>query len=356
MNLLYTLALTSVYIFNLLGQYLSVGEDGKPAISDKPVAMDVTAATAADETPSKNANRWNFGGKDIKWILKSSANGTYTLGYQDSDAYSTAFVYTQNGAIVTSYEEPDVTFESEHESAHWKVSTEAPKNQAVTLDEAQPYERPTFTGSNVDVTLKRKLYTDEWNSLCLPFSLSAAQIAELWGPGSKVAILTGDSETKLSFSICDDIKAGKPCLLDPESVNTTDHTYEIKGIKVSTWKNNSDLQYIVGSTRMKGFFSPTTINKGSYVIGEANKVYHLVSNMEAKGFRCYFEDVTGRNRQLTWGIDDNTTGIDGTFVTPQAPKVGNIYTVNGQLVRRNSTAAGLAPGVYIMNGIKLIVK
>lgn len=56
------------------------------------------------------------------------------------------------------------------------------------------------------------------------------------------------------------------------------------------------------------------------------------------------------------GFDDNTTGIDGTFVKPEAPKVGNIYTVNGQLVRRNSTAAGLAPGVYIMNGIKLIVK
>lgn len=354
MNLLYTLALTSVYIFNSQGQYLSVGKDGKPVLSKEPVAMDVTDA---NETPkTKDAGRKNFNGKDIKWILKSSANGTYTLGYQDSDAYSTAFVYTLDGAIATSYEEPDATFESKHVSAHWKVSTEAPKNQAVTLDEAQPYERPTFTGSNVDVTLKRKLYTDEWNSLCLPFSLSAAQIAELWGAGSKVAILTGDSETKLSFSICEAIEAGKPCLLDPESVNTTDHTYEIKGIKVSTWENNSDLQYIVGSTRMKGFFSPTTINKGSYVIGEANKVYHLVSNMEAKGFRCYFEDVSGRNRQLTWGIDDNTTGIDGTFITPQAPKVGNIYTVNGQLVRRNSTAAGLAPGVYIMNGIKLIVK
>lgn len=349
MNLLYTLALTSVYIFNSLGQYLSVGEDGKPAISDKPVAMDVTAA---NETPSKDANRWNFGGKDIKWILKSSADGTYTLGYQDSDAYSTAFVYTQNGTLATSYEEPAATFES----AQWKVSTEALKQQTVTLDEAQNYVRPKFTGSYVDVTLKRKLYTDEWNSLCLPFPLSAAQIAELWGDGSKVAILTGDSETKLSFSICDNIEAGKPCLLDPKNVNTTDHTYEIKGIDVSTWENNSDLQYIVGSTRMKGFFSPTTIKIGSYVIGEANKVYHLVSDMEAKGFRCYFEDVSGKNRQLTWGIDNNTTGIDGTFVTPQAPKVGNIYTVNGQLVRRNSTAAGLAPGVYIMNGIKLIVK
>lgn len=349
MNLLYTLALTSVYIYNSLGQYLSVGADGKPAISDKPVAMEVSKAT---ETPSKDANRWNFGGKDIKWILKSSADGTYTLGYQDSDAYSTAFVYTQNGTLATSYEEPAATFES----AQWKVSTEAPKNQAVTLDEAQNYVRPTFTGSYVDVTLKRKLYTDEWNSLCLPFPLSAAQIAELWGAGTKVAILTGDSETKLSFSICDNIEAGKPCLLDPKNVNTTDHTYEIKGIDVSTWEDNSNLQYIVGSTRMKGFFSPTKINKGSYVIGEANKVYHLVSDMEAKGFRCYFEDVSGRNRQLTWGIDDNTTGIDGTFVKPEAPKVGNIYTVNGQLVRRNSTAAGLAPGVYIMNGIKLIVK
>lgn len=347
MNLLYTLALTSVYIFNSLGQYLSVGADGKPAISDKPVAMDVTAA---NETPSKDANRWNFGGKDIKWILKSSADGTYTLGYQDSNAYSTAFVYTQNGAIATSYEEPAATFES----AQWKVSTEAPKQQTVTLDEAQNYERPTFTGSHVDVTLKRKLNKNEWNTLCLPFPLSAAQIAELWGASTKVAILTGDSETKLSFSFCDNIKAGKPCLLNPERVNQ-EHTYEIKDIEVSTW-NNSDLQYVVGSTRMKGFFSPRTIMKGSYVIGEANKVYHLVSNMEAKGFRCYFEDVSGRNRQLTWGFNDNTTGIDGTFVTPQAPKVGNIYTVNGQLVRRNSTAAGLAPGVYIMNGIKLIVK
>lgn len=347
MNLLYTLALTSVYIYNSLGQYLSVGADGKPAISDKPVAMEVSKAT---ETPSKDANRWNFGGKDIKWILKSSADGTYTLGYQDSDAYSTAFVYTQNGTLATSYEEPAATFKS----AQWKVSTEALKQQTVTLDEAQNYVRPTFTGSYVDVTLKRKLNKNEWNTLCLPFPLSAAQIAELWGASTKVAILTGDSETKLSFSFCDNIKAGKPCLLNPERVNQ-EHTYEIKDIEVSTW-NNSDLQHIVGSTRMKGFFSPRTIMKGSYVIGEANKVYHLVSDMEAKGFRCYFEDVSDENRQLTWGIDDNTTGIDGTFVAPQAPKVGNIYTVNGQLVRRNSTAAGLAPGVYIMNGIKLIVK
>lgn len=348
MNLLYTLALASVYIFNSLGQYLSVGTDGKPVLSKKPVAMEVTDAT---ETPSKDAGRKSFNGTDIKWILKSSADGTYTLGYQDSDAYSTAFVYILDGAIATSYEEPAATFES----AQWKVSTEAPKQQAVTLDEAQNYERPTFTGSYVDVTLKRQLYTNEWNTLCLPFSLSAAQIAEIWGVGTKVAILTGDSETKLYFSTCDDIVAGKPCLLDPKNVND-DNVYEIKGIDVSTWENNNSLEYVAGNTRMIGFFSPTMVKARSYVFGAANKMYHLVSDMKANGFRCYFEDVAGASRVLTWGIDDNTTGIDGTFVKPEAPKVGNIYTVNGQLVRRNSTAAGLAPGVYIMNGIKLIVK
>ena len=273
------------------------------------------------------------------------------MGYQDSNAYSTAFVYTLDGAIAISYEEPAATFES----AQWKVSTEAPKQQTVTLDEAQNYVRPTFTGSYVDVTLKRKFNTNEWNTLFLPFPLSAAQIAELWGAGSKVAILTGDSETKLFFSTCDNIKAGKPCLLDPKNVNA-DHTYEIKDIEVSTWENNSERQYVAGKTRMVGFFSPTMVKEGSYVFGDANKMYHLVSDMKANGFRCYFEDVAGASRVLTWGIDDNTTGIDGTFVAPQAPKVGNIYTVNGQLVRRNSTAAGLAPGVYIMNGIKLIVK
>lgn len=347
MNLLYTLALASVYIYNSMGQYLSVGNDGKPVLSNRPVAMDVTAA---NEIPSKDAGRKNFNGTDIKWILKSSATDTYTLGYQDSDAYSTAFVYTLDGAIATSYEEPATSFTA----GQWIVSTEAPY-QNITLDETKTYERPTFTTSYVDVTLKRKFYTNEWNSLCLPFSLSAAQIAEIWGAGSKVAILSGDSETKLYFSTCDEIVAGKPCLLDPKNVNDN-NIYEIKDIDVSTWENNSDLQYRAGNTRIIGFFSPTMVKEGSYVFGAANKMYHLTSDMEAKGFRCYFEDVEGVKRQLTWGIDDNTTDIDGTFVKPEAPKVGNIYTVNGQLVRRNSTAAGLAPGVYIMNGIKLIVK
>lgn len=343
MNLLYTLALTSVYIFNSLGQYLSVGEYGKPVLSKRPVAMDVTDA---NETPAKDAGRKNFNGTGIKWILKSSADGTYTLGYQDRDAYSTAFVYTLDGALATSYEEPAATFPS----GQWFVK------QVVKLDETKKYVQPTLTGDYVDVELKRELYAKEWNSICLPFNVSHDQVVDAWGAGTKVLELTSTSGTKLFFTNRGEIKAGVPYYFKPESVSS-DHTYTFKDIKVASWDfSDKTHELIVDQTKVTGFYTPTTIPSGAYVFADDNKLFHLTEAIEADGFRCYFEDVKGRNSQLTWGIDDNTTGIDGTFVTPQAPKVGNIYTVNGQLVRRNSTAAGLAPGVYIMNGIKLIVK
>ena len=350
MNLLYTLALTSVYIFNSLGQYLSVGEDGKPVLSKKPVAMEVTNAT---ETPSsKDAGRKNFNGTDVKWILKSSADGTYTLGYQDSNAYSTAFVYTQNGTIATSYEEPAATFES----SQWTVSTETPKQQVVYLDETKEYVQPTLNGYFVDVELKRELYAKEWNSICLPFNLSADQVVAAWGAGTKVLEFTSTTGNNLNLTERADIKAGTPYFLQPERVST-DHTYTFTDIETATWDVSGKVpSKTIEPIKLTGFYTPTELPARCYVFGDENKLYHLVSAMQADGFRCYFQDMSGYDRQLTWGIDDNTTGIDGTFVKPEAPKVGNIYTVNGQLVRRNSTAAGLAPGVYIMNGIKLIVK
>lgn len=343
MNLLYTLALTSVYIFNSLGQYLSLGEDGKPVLSKKPVAMEVTNTT---ETPSKDAGRKNFNGTDVKWILKSSADGTYTLGYQDSDAYSTAFVYTLDDAIATSYEETAASFAS----GQWFVK------QVVKLDETKEYVQPTLNGDFVDVELKRELYAKEWNSICLPFNVPADKVVAAWGAGTKVLELTSTSGTKLFFTNRGEIKAGVPYYFKPESVSSN-HTYTLKDIEVASWDvSGKTPELIVDQTKVTGFYTPITIPSEAYVFADDNKLFHLTAPVEADGFRCYFQDISGSDRQLTWGIDDNTTGIDGTFIKPEAPKVGNIYTVNGQLVRRNSTAAGLARGVYIMNGIKLIVK
>ena len=174
--------------------------------------------------------------------------------------------------------------------------------------------------------------------------------------GTKVLELTSTSGTKLFFTNRGEIKAGVPYYFKPERVSSN-HTYTLKDIEVASWDvSGKTPELIVDQTKVTGFYTPTTIPSRAYVFADDNKLFHLTASVEADGFRCYFQDMSGYDRQLTRGFDDNTTGIDGTFVAPQAPKVGNIYTVNGQLVRRNSTAAGLAPGVYIMNGIKLIVK
>lgn len=320
-----------------------MGKDGKPVLSEKRIAMEVTNAT---ETPSKNAGRKNFNGTDIKWILKPSADGTYTLGYQDSDAYSTAFVYTLDDAIATSYEEPAASFAS----GQWFVK------QVVKLDETKEYVQPTFTGYYVDVELKRELYAKEWNSICLPFNVPADQVVAAWGADTKVLEFTSTTGNKLNLTERTVIKAGTPYFIQPGHVSN-DHTYTFTDIETATWDRSGKVPSVTREPiKLTGFYSPSELPARCYVFGDGNKLYHLTSAMPADGFRCYFQDLSGSDPQLTWGIDDNTTGIDGTFVAPQAPNVGNIYTVNGQLVRRNSTAAGLAPGVYIMNGIKLIVK
>lgn len=349
MNTFYTLALTSVYIFNSQGQYLTVGDDGKPAISNRPVKLKVSMV---DE--KADAGRMNFNGKDVKWILKSSAGQSYTLGYQDSDAYSTAFVYAQSGAISTSYEEPDPTFVA----GQWTVAAEVPY-QEVILDEAQNYVRPTFSAEYVDVTLKRKFKTGKWNSLCLPFPLSAAQIAETWGVGTKVAYLTSDSDTKLFFTYRTDIEEGQPCLLQPERVNE-DQTYKFAGITASSWyKGEGNPKYTVGQTRVTGFFSPTLVKSRSYVFSD-DKIYHLKSDMNANGFRIYFEDVAGQQsaRELTWSVDENPSETNDISSVPNSSSatIGDVYSINGQRVRHRSNSTKLTPGVYIVNGIKLIVK
>lgn len=176
------------------------------------------------------------------------------------------------------------------------------------------------------------------------------------GAGTRVLEFTSTTGNNLNLSDRADIKAGTPYFFQPERVST-DHTYTFTQIKTATWDRSGKVHSVTKEPiKLTGFYSPSELPSRCYVFGDGNKLYHLTSAMPADGFRCYFQDLSGSDRQLTWGIDDNTTGIDGTFVKPEAPKVGNIYTVNGQLVRRNSTAAGLAPGVYIMNGIKLIVK
>lgn len=73
-------------------------------------------------------------------------------------------------------------------------------------------------------------------------------------------------------------------------------------------------------------------------------------------FHLYFTLAEGSDAQDISFTFDTPTGIKSINVA-DAAKSGNIYSLDGQLVRANATSAeGLAKGVYIINGKKYIVK
>ena len=203
---------SSVYIFNAQGQYLCIGEDGTPMLSDAPVSLDVTRV---DEVA--DAGRFDLDYTGMKWILKPSAEHTYTLGYQVGAAKATTYVYVRSGAMATTLEEPDATFLD----GQWAVST-GEESQPVFLDETADYVCPQFYKQYADVTLQRSLVQQEWNTLCLPFPLHADQVSALWGEGTRVAKYTGDTGAKLLFSTCEHIEAGVRYVLTPERVREDD--------------------------------------------------------------------------------------------------------------------------------------
>ena len=99
---------------------------------------------------------------------------------------------------------------------------------------------------------------------------------------------------------------------------------------------------------------------GDYVLSGGD-MWHITKNYTIKAFRGWFgaRDKNNNAKELTFTFDedDNTTTYLDGVTTKASTKNGNIYNLNGQLVRTNSTSTeGLAKGIYMVNGKKVIVK
>lgn len=74
-------------------------------------------------------------------------------------------------------------------------------------------------------------------------------------------------------------------------------------------------------------------------------------------FRLYFT-VNGSQaaKDIKFTFEGETTGISG-FNGAEAAKMGNVYSLDGRLVKANATSTvGLKKGVYVLNGKKYVVK
>lgn len=219
----------------------------------------------------------------------------------------------------------------------------------LTLDETSTSY--TTANNTYSITLNRSLKSDSWNTLCLPFSLTSAEITTMFGSGAKVAKFTGmEGTSRMLFTTTDRaITAGEPCLI---TGTTTASSYAI-GVKAITAATAGSVTQ--GSTTLQGTYSAGNVPQGAYFIN-SNKFYYADNaNVTMKGFRAYVTTTSGGGaKAFDVSVDGQTTAVEG--ITTNTELTGAVYNLNGQQVRRGGSNAALPKGVYIQDGKKIVIR
>ncbi len=229
-----------------------------------------------------------------------------------------------------------------------------------TEDNQSRFTTLKTAGETIDVIFNRTLLCNgDYNTFCLPFSLSAAQIAE--SPIANFKLKAFDyakienEELLIAITNASSIEAGVPYFIANQSneANQTVQLYQDVVITADAPSNkaNSDVTF-------QGVFTPvdlaaqTTDVHNQLFLAAGNSIYWPAQNKTVKGFRAYFEVVVGSGAlHIKAGMParivehtDSATGIENTDVDTQALKLlenGNVviirngvkYTIQGQKIQ-----------------------
>lgn len=246
----------------------------------------------------------------------------------------------------------------------WENSdmTEHQTVKEITLDENS--DNIVAAAENVNVTLKRTLYGDGgWNTLCVPFSLTAAQVKAAFGNDVELRELESVAGNTLTFKTVNSVTANVPCLI---KVTANGNEYKFEGVSTTVVKNNRDytLSLVEGNILFLGIYSAMDVVEADLAGSSANGYYAFLganntffkakAGTTMKAFRAFFSVPNDVNtKQLKAVIDGTTTGIED-LVVDGVKANGRVYNLNGQYV--GNSLNGLQPGLYIQNGKKIVVK
>lgn len=228
--------------------------------------------------------------------------------------------------------------------------------QAATVTSSNTLDEVTVNSFNaqndVDVQLKRSLTPAQWNTFCVPFTISADVIAEKFGAGTLVYTFGSMTGNVMNFAPSTIIEAGKPYIVKPANtvVNPT-----FTGVNIEA---SAPVQLGENGFFMQGTYGAKTdlLDDGTNLfLGEGNKFYKPAKgSTKMKGMRAYFIVPQGTNlAALRANIDGATTAIDELTTVVEQPTDNRIYNLQGQFV--GTSFEGLH-GVYVQNGKKVLVK
>lgn len=191
---------------------------------------------------------------------------------------------------------------------------------------------------NVAIT-RSTLTSSQFNTFCLPFALSNAQLEEIFGADYDLEEFVSSEivgeELILTFNKVDALEAGKPYLIQP-SINVTNPSFEGVTISAAAPVDQTSDEFI----SFHGVFNPTELaggNKNLLFLGAGNELFWPAATGNLKGFRAYFEVKGAAQKAKAARIvkkEDQTQAIDNIENSNPAQK----RILNGQLViEKNGT-------------------
>lgn len=239
------------------------------------------------------------------------------------------------------------------------------ETETITLDESVTNTIEAKTG--VNVTLKRSMVANEWNTICLPFAVTMDKAKAAFGDNVKIVELDTEAAVDanvLSFKASTEIAAATPYLIKPSTVSETG-TYTFDGVDIAEKNINDKYAYtfnlsVNNPISFKGIYNKVDITedvqnsfKNNYAafLGDGNKIYKAGTG-KTKGFRAYFAIPKSASASALRVVIDGTAtsikNIDSEVVESNAP----VFNLQGQRVDGNN----LTPGIYVKAGKKFVVK
>ena len=221
-----------------------------------------------------------------------------------------------------------------------------------------------YNGQEISVTLSgHTLYKDSyWNTLCLPFAMTAEQVTEQLAPKILKTLSSAsfaDGTLTLNFADATTIEAGKPYIIkwdvDDDITNPT-------FMDVTISNTTSDIN--AGVVTFKGLYAPViyaagVVDKSVLFMKGDDALYYPngsgVTNIDA--FHAYFilngitaGDIIEQEGRIVLNFDDESTSI--SLISNPGEESDSWYTIDGRRLNGKPTKKG----IYIVNGKKVVIK
>ncbi|MCK8621094.1 hypothetical protein [Prevotella sp. E13-27] len=211
------------------------------------------------------------------------------------------------------------------------------------------YQSQTRTVQLMDRTLQ----ANNWNSLCLPFNLTAEQITSSFGAGTRVMTLSGYSNdgttVTITFADAATMEAGKPYIVKPTMANSV-----FTGVTI-----DKTMHYVTaGGATFKGTYEPVnlTANDTKKLFLANNMLWYPTADLTVNSCRAYFdledEVPTDDNHAARLVICFGKT----TGVTSMEDGIRQMEDAWYNMQGRKFSGKPTTKGFYIHNGKKEVMK